>query len=435
MQVKEKPNTGAPNSERPVGPLDQLYPNASVIAEIVALTRKNTDLPPSAALFGAYSQLTTALAQYGFTVSISAAAKVSPNLPIALLLSDDADPGYLIHGIVRGVLSTPHLCEVPNGITSASLFAHAKKKVTIIPAVGASSDSSDEAGGSSEERCLSLLSVINGEDWLQAIHAENGLSKLRRQLAGGFHGERFYQWTEKKGDQITAPVYLSALLACRQSPFFNELTRHFFSSMFVHQFLIVLAKDRPVDRMPLYANAGVAVAAKKWAKTWEGILAGPHHYRATAEAITEYTAWWQGRLVVSPGSELDLRRIGQAVWKYALADQVLIDSRGFIGPEATRIACAVADRHIADLATAATTLAWETPDDELARKVAAYITAHPKATRGKIMTSVRRASDPASLNRALSRIAEMHAGQWLGERAAELRAAARGTGESRLAKT
>ena len=127
MQVKVKPKTVAPTLGRDAVVLDQLYPSGSVLADIVDLARKNTDLPPLGALFGAYSRVSTALAQAGFTLRIEADAAASPSLPLAVLVGDDADPGYLLWAIVQRAINTRQLCEVPGGMTSGSLFAHALK--------------------------------------------------------------------------------------------------------------------------------------------------------------------------------------------------------------------------------------------------------------------------------------------------------------------
>jgi hypothetical protein len=428
MQVKDKPKAVAPTLGRPAVVLDQFYPSGSVLADIVDLARKNTDLPPLGALFGAYSRVSTALAQAGFTLRIESDAAVSPNLSLAVLVGDDADPGYLLWAIVQRVINTPQLCEVPGGMTSASLFAHALKSGLPIRVDSRRTGDSTDANEFSDTRCLSLLTLIEGEDWLKALHAESTLGKLRRHLLAGCHGHPLYQWTKKECDQYTAPVHLSLLVACRQSPYFAQLGGLFFSSAFIQQFLVVLADDRPAERKPLYENSGTAAAARAWTKAWGEILAGPRAYVPTPEAEAEYRAWWLGRLAVSYGTEHELRKVGRAGWKYALAIQALLDPNGFISVEAMRIALAIADRHLADHMLASNKLAWETTDERLARKVGEYIVANPKAPRGQVMNKVRGASDPAALNRALTRIAEMHAGTGLAERALELRAAARSIG-------
>lgn len=425
MQVKDNPNPPTTTPSRVATALEPLYPQGSIIGDIVDLTRKNTDLPTTAAVFGAYSRIATALAQAGFTHQVEGGIAASPNLPLAVIVGDDADGGYVLREIVDRVICVPQLCEVPGGTTSASFFAHAQKHAFPIGANNTSSSQERDANTPSATRCLSLLRVVDGEDWLKALHREANLAKLRRQLLAGCHGERLHQWTPKDGDQFSPPVHLSLLFASRQSPFFAELAGHFFSSALIEQLLIVLCNDRPADRMALYGTDGIAAAAKRWKGVWAQITAGPPAYRATAEAIAEYQAWWIGRLKVNRHPEQEIRQVGHAVWKYALVIQTLLDARGSIGVEALRTALSIADRHLADRAFAAKRLASETADERLARKVAKHMTDNPTEVRGDIMHNVHGAADPAALNRALVLIAELNPDTLLAKRAMEFRAASR----------
>ena len=428
MQVKNIPDVAKPVPRQTTVALEQLYPPASILADIVDLARENTDLPPLAALFGAYSQISSAMAQSGFTMTIGGDCAVSPNLQLGILVGDDADPAYLLRPLVEQVIITPKIIEIPAGMTSASLFAHAKANVINVVKPHAGSPGPLDSATQGDPRCVSLVRLVDAEDWLHALHCEPNLGKLRRQLHAGCNGQPLYQYTKKDGDEYTPPLHLSMLVACRQSAFFTSLAGRFFTSSLIRQLLIVLADDRPPHRKPLYATDGIAAAAQVWDTVWRGVLAGPRAYVPTAEAEAEYKAWWVRRLTVDRDDEYELRRVGRAVWKYALVIQSLLAPDGSIGIEAIRIALSIADRHLGDQRHAAKKLAWETADDELTRKIAAYILDHPKAPRGKVMNGVRGASDPATLNRLLLRIAEIYEGEWLSERALQLRAAARTIG-------
>jgi len=425
MQTKDKSNTSKPVPSRTAIALEQLYPRRSILADMVDLTKKNTDLPPSAALFDGYSLVSSALAQAGFALRIEADTAVSPNLQLAVLVGDDANPGYLLHSIAQRVISTPRLREVPSSITSASLFAHVKSNAISVGAANANSSGSTEMDTAGDTRCVSLLTMIECEDWLKGLHTESNLGKLRRQLYACCKGQPLHRWSATDGDEYTAPVHMSMLIACRQSPFFSELAGLFFSSKFIRQFLLVLADDRPLERKPLYEDVGISSIARAWKHVWQGILAGPRAYVPTPEAKSEYQAWWLGRLAVGPSEEHDLRKVGRASWKYALVIQALIDPSGSIGVEAIRFALAIADMHLAAHAFASRRLASETADERLTRKVYKYIVDSPKAPRGEVMKYVRGAEDPAALNRVLTRIAEMYAGKSVADRAVELRAASR----------
>lgn len=430
MHIKDSSDVAKPVPRRSTIAVEELYPRASVLADIVDLARKNTDLPPLAALFGAYSQLTTAMAQAGFTLQVGAELAVAPNLQLAVLVDDDANPGYLMRALVHRVMSTPPLCELPATMTSASLFAHAKANAISIKMPPAVPLGVITANSTEYPRCVSLLRLVEGEGLLKALHSEQNLGKLRRQLETCCNGQPLHQYTKKEGDEWTAPVHLSMFVACRQTAFFRELAGRYFTSTLVQQLLVVLSDDRPMERKPLYSADGITAAMQKWNRVWQGILAGPRNFVPTSEAEAEYSAWWMRRLTANRDDENQIRGVGLTSWKYALAIQALIEPKGSIGIEAVRIALAIADRHLADQTYAGKHLASETTDDELARKVVKYIHANPEAPRGKIMTGVRGASDPATLNRVLVRIAEIHEATWISKRALELRAAARTIGTS-----
>lgn len=414
MQTKlKKP---APTKDAmPAESLTELFPKGSSLDDIVRVTRANTDLPATAALFSAYSYISTALAQAGFTINNGSGYLASPNLPVVVAVSDDTSPECIFRDVVGPVFREPAIVELQPTMTAASLFGHGASVSIEVPM--------DSAAGT-ELRCVSLIRSTEAQDWLKALHSETSLGKLRRHLCGAFAGGRLHRWTTD-GDEYSAAMHLSALLTCRQSGFFAVLGGLFFSSPLVQQFLLVLAHDRPIERKPLYAADGVSAASAAWRSAWQRMLAGPRCYSATPDARNSYSAWWLARLSVQRDAERDLRQIGDAVWKYALVVQALMDPIGKVSEDAIAYALRIADRHLADLATANRKLASETEAERLARKVADYIVANPDTTRGAIMRNVRGASDPAALNASLTRIAEMHPDSDVRARALELRSASR----------
>jgi hypothetical protein len=318
------------------------------------------------------------------------------------------------------------LVEVPANPTSPSLFAHACASSTASPA-SSGSTSTEPNMMQPVVRCLSLLTVRDGGDWLKGIHAEPNMGKLRRQLHAAFSGERLHHWTKKSGDEYSPPVHLSVILTSRQTSYFAVLGELFFSSPIVNKLLIVLANDRPQERKASYRDDGIDEAASAWTSAWDHMLAGPRAYSRSPSAERRFSDWWMHHLRSGAGIEVSLRAMGRAAWRYALAVQALTRPDGAIGEEAIGVGLAIADRHLADLAYASKSLASETAAERLTRKVKNYLEANPKSTRGRVMNNVRGASDPAALNNALVRIVEMNPDTTLGELARELRSAARGS--------
>jgi hypothetical protein len=415
MQAKTKHASRSNRSKAPI-PIHELFPKGSCLDDIVRITAANTDLPPTATLFSAYSYVAAALAQAGLTVDPGTANVVSPNLPLVIILGDDTTPDCIFREVVRRIFREPIPAELPVAMTVASLFGHSSAVRFEVPV---------DAAGTKELRCLSLIRSSEAQHWLKGLHSQPNLGKLLRQIIDALSGGQLHRWTKDGGDEYSAAMHLSLLFTCRQSSFFATTGGLFFSSPLIERLLVVLAHDRPEHRMPMYTDAGISTASDSWSTTWQAILAGPQRYVTSDGAKRVFCDWWLSRLKEHRDDERDLRRVDQAVWKYALVVQALIDPCGTVSEEATRYAVRIADRHLADLDTSTNVLASENDAERIARKVADYIEEYPDAARGAIMQCVRGAQDPAVLNASLTRIAEMHVNEWVRERALELRAASR----------
>lgn len=424
MQAKSK-QPSRPTRSQPAVAIHELFPRGSCLEDVVQTCTANTDLSPTAALFSAYAYIAAALAQAGLTVDRGMANVVSPNLPLVVLVGDDVSPDHIYDEVVSRIFRQPTLEELPTAMTVASMFGHAENMRTNVAI---------DAAGTEEDRCLSLVRDSETQHWLKGLHSQPNLGKLLRQFIDALSGRRLHRWTKDGGDEYSAALHLSTLFTCRESSFFATLGSLFFSSPLIERMLVVLAHDRPEHRMPMYSDAGISKATASWNTAWQAAHAGPKRYVASEGASKTFCDWWLSRLQSQGSKEGELRRIDQAVWKYALVLQAVIAPCGTVSDEAMRYAIRIADRHLADLHTSTHVLALENEAERIARKVATYIEEHPDAARGVIMNYVHGARDPAALNGALTRIAEMHANDWVRERALELRAASRSRHERPVAK-
>jgi hypothetical protein len=417
--------TSPPSRDEATHNLARLYPVNSVLARIVDLTRRNTDLPASAALFGGYSHLGASLAQTGFTLHHDGAPPLSPNAYMLGLGPDDCDIEVAFRGIAQAILRASRVLTAPTNPTPAVLFLQCRANQIPIadrPELGVA------AGDSATFRGMTFIVAADCGAWIQNMHRETKLDNtLRDWLTRGYNGGLFYLMN-KQGTKIseTPPVHLGVFAWSPSSRFFALLGDSFFTSTLVERFVIVLARDRPQERRAIYSTEGFKEAAATWAEEWSRICRGPRAYSLSKRAVGNFETWWSAWCESEEPGEASLRHHGSIALKYALVVQTLINPTGVVDGEAMEIALAITDRHLKDLRLAGGSLASECKEQRLMRKVEAYMLEHPGAMRRDVMQNVRGAKTSARINAALDAILEMTVHESLWERARELRRASRG---------
>ena len=417
--------TSPPSRDGATHNLSRLYPPNSVLARIVELTRRNSDLPASGALFGGYSHLCTSLAQAGFTLNHDGAPPLSPNTYMLGLGTDDCDLEVPFRNVAQEILTASRVLTAPTNPTPAVLFLQCRaNQIPIADRAGPGA----AAGDSATCRGMTFIIAADCGAWIQSMHRETKLDNtLRDWLTRGYNGGLFYRMN-KQGTKIseTPPVHLGVFACSPSSRFFSLLGDTFFTSTLVERFVVVLARDRPRDRRAIYSTEGFKEAAATWADEWSRICHGPRAYSLSKRAIDIFEAWWGAWCESEEPGEASLRHHGSIALKYALVVQTLIDPAGVVGGEAMEIAVAITDRHLKDLSRARSSLASECEEQRLMRKVEAYMLEHPSAMRRDVMQNVRGAKTSARINAALDAILEMTVNESLWERARELRRASRG---------
>lgn len=416
------PSSKATANAKPIAKLTAslaaLYPPNSILDRVIELSLRNTDLPLSAVLSAAYSQLSAAAVREGFTLEHGLIAPISPNL-YHLCLGPSASDLQLAFELVQAILAASRVRTIPGSPTTKVLFAMCTSNTFPIGRPTNAAASPD-----ANTRCTSYLTATNCGDWLRRMHSPTGSETLQDYLYRGYAGGTYVQIPRAKLEE-TAPVYLVIFASSQLTEFFTTLGDRFYTSPLIRQFALVIASDKPDRSKAFPGGVGIRSAALQWAAEWKNILAGPRRYRISTEAVEALGTWWTQHVGDEASNDDLLQYHMQLAKKYALLAQILIDPTGVVGPMAMSTAIAIVGRHLQDLHLARTRLASESEEQRLMRKLEHYMKEHTAATRAEIMGNVHGLKQSAKMNAALDTLMEMTFDSILYERARALRKAAR----------
>lgn len=398
-------------------PIYQVCPRYSVLEHVVDITVAETDLPPSLTYHAAITLLGAALAQENFIATFPDGKRMSPNLWTLALAPSGAGKTWTIDNIAEPVIASQATLEtLPETFTAAAMFEYFAT-TGLSPNVEQNMDLY-EIERVKGRRAKALLIRDEAGEWIRNINKQEIYAELKDMLLRAYDNKELKRSTKRDGERETGPVAMSFYGTSVDTTFFSSLKESDFLNGFFQRFLLVLAHDRPKERVSWYTTYGKEDSIQNFKKVWERAIAGTRDYKVSKSAFEVFNKWFHDHFNYE--QESYFRRYLYSAFKYALILKVITEPNGEIDAPIMDMALNIVDRHLADLYKIMKDFTHFNEWAALVSKVEKCILDNPNIDRSTLHKSVRGISTAQTLDVILEVIADRKSSLEVVQRATRL---------------